>query len=230
MNRKSLPWWREELGLKTQRDVIFRIRNILNGVHIDSNPGGGGSSGMIGASDTEFLLKVLRHHHQFDRKMGDSGMKHLEVRVNESWNGPSRGIWIVRNDGSEEDISWVKALKPEGKADAKEVVSSAARYEIFPQVHEVHNSAVATTCEICGEEMVRGVSLHVDHLYEFKRLFADFLKVSQLQYSDIAVEDLGLAVRFMDRDLASVWTHFHKENATLRLVHKECNLRRTRSS
>jgi len=47
-----------------------------------------------------------------------------------------------------------------------------------------------------------------------------------LSYSDVSIDDQGIKSRFNDRTLASKWFAFHKEFATLRIVHKLCNLKR----
>jgi hypothetical protein len=214
--RKTKSWWKEELNINTQKEVSDKIRNIVKSLG-DNEP--------VDEINTKFLIKVLSHHHDFEKKCG-VGIKHLEIRTNSSWNGPSKGIWIIRNDDTEEDISWVTALKPDGRPSIKEDISNAARYEISSQIHDYHDNGDCSICELCKNDMSRYNILHVDHIKKFEDLFLDFLTIKNITYSDIQIKDLGVKSEFKDRDLAKEWFDFHKQNATLRLVHKKCNLER----
>jgi len=212
--RKTNPWWKE-LGFSKKSELEEKIRLIVNNSPL-CEP--------LCNEHTEFLLKILCHHHHYERKI--AGMKHLEIRQNPSWNGPTLGIWVIRAE-SEEDISWVTALKPDGRPSVKEDVSNAARYEISPQIHDFHECGECSVCELCGKDMVRGYKLHVDHVKPFEQLFSEFLSVEEITYSDIETEDVGgVESRFTDRQLASKWITFHRDHASLRLTHKLCNLKR----
>lgn len=214
--RKTNSWWKSELGINTQKEVSDKIRSIVKSTS-PNEP--------INKIDTDFLIKVLSHHHHFHQKCG-VGIKHLEIRTNPSWNGPTQGIWIIRNDDTEVDISWVTALKPEGKPSVKEDISNAARYEIYHQIHEFHDNGNCFICELCNNNMTRHDGLHVDHIEPFENIFSDFLQFKNINYSDIQTEDIGVESQFRNRILAQEWFDFHKKNATLRLVHKKCNLQR----
>ena len=216
LKRKTISWWKSELNISTQKEVKDKIRHIVKS-SICNRP--------IDKTYTEFLIKVLSHHHRFEQKCG-IGIKHLEIRINPSWNGPTQGIWIIRNDDTEEDISWVTALKPEGKPSVKEDISNAARYEISSQIHNFHDNGDCSICEICKNDMIRHKGLHVDHIKPFENVFFDFLEQKNITYSDIQTEDLGVESQFKNRIIALDWFNFHKENSTLRLVHKKCNLQR----
>jgi hypothetical protein len=214
LRRKTNPWWKEELGIRTKKEVEDKIRYIVQSTPLNTP---------IDNSNTEFILKVLSHHHQFRQKCG-VGITHLEIRTNPSWNGPTQGIWFIRKDGSEVDISWVTSLKPDGKPSLKEDISNAARYEIASQIHEFHDNGDCHICNLCNRMMVRHDRLHVDHIKPFDELFSIFLALNNITYSNIETEDLGVESQFKDRLLAIEWFKFHKENASLRLVHKKCNL------
>jgi isopentenyldiphosphate isomerase len=214
--RKAIKWWKDELGMATKAKVEDHIRTI-----VDKYPNGAA----INHSDQNFLDSVLRHHYQYTAKIG-CGIRHLEVRSNPSWNGATRGLWIVRTDGSEIDISWVVALKPDGRPDVKEDVSKAARYEVYRQIHHHHEHGECDLCPICSLPMERGVNVHVDHAEPFSILLDKFLKAKGLSYDQIAIEDLGLNSQFSDRELGQEWHDHHAQHATLRLTHAVCNLAR----
>ena len=216
MKRKATSWWKDELGISTKAEVENKIRSIV-ARHQNNTK--------IGDADQVFLVSVLQHHYQYVAKIG-CGLNHFEVCSNPNWIGNTRGLWIVRIDNSEIDISWVVALMPQGRPAVKHDVSTAARYEVFPQIHAHHESGDCSVCPLCFVDMRRGAGLHVDHKIPFTNLLADFLAANGLTYEGICIEDLGIDSRFKDRTLASAWQDYHRHNAVLRLTHAQCNLSR----
>jgi len=216
--RKTIKWWNDELGYSSKAGLETAIRDIVKGTE----------DGLaLPPDEQEFLHKVLKHHYQYAAKVG-AGVKHIEIRTNPSWNGPTRGLWFARTDDTAIDISWVVALQPEGKPTPKSHVTTAARYEIYPQIHQHHAEGACGVCPLCSLVMARGASLHVDHVTQFDKILLEFLGDVGMTYDDIEVEDLGLDSRFADRELAIDWMAYHREVAKLRLVHAGCNLGRGR--
>lgn len=217
-SRKTIKWW-VDLGFSKKSDLETHIRALV-GRYPDNTP--------INPDDHAFITAVLSHHYQWPAKVG-AGIAHIEIRTNVNWSGATRGFWLVRVDGSSIDISWVVALQPGGRPSQKNCVTTAARYEVFEQIHEHHRSGECSDCQICGVLMVRGAGLHVDHEYHFDALLADFMAAEGVAYDDIAINDLGLDSQFSDRDLGARWQQFHRQFARLRLVHSGCNLQRGRA-
>jgi hypothetical protein len=215
--RKAIKWWQPELGMATKAMVEDRIRTIVAKYQKGNAP--------IDPIDQQWLDIVLRHHYQYAAKVG-CGIQHLEVRTNPSWNGATRGLWIVRTDGTAVDISWVVALKPEGRPEVKEDVSKAARYEVYRQIHHHHEHGECDLCPLCKLPMERGVNVHVDHAQPFSALLDNFIKAKGLVYDEIVIQDLGLDSQFADRELGQEWHDHHADHATLRLTHAQCNLAR----
>ena len=214
-------WWKDP-GVAgeifdTKKALEQRIRDINKAASLDTP---------LAADDQNFLIAVLQHHYQWVEKRG-AGISHLEIRLN-SGHGykPTRGIWIVRADGTAVDISWVVALKPGGESSPKENVLAAARREIESQIVECRNSEVGQDCPVCGEPLVDG--LHVDHRSPrtFDKLFGDWMADRSHTFEAIEVEDFGLYALFEDRGVAEDWQKYHCVNADLRLVHAEENLTR----
>jgi hypothetical protein len=214
---KTVAWWKTELSFDTKKDLEAAIRKVVNGIQLNTpmNP-----------KATAFFTKILQHHHEFDSKKG-AGIKHLEIRENILYRKVTRGIWIVRVDGSEVSISWVNALKPGGAPSLKETISRAAREEISYQIDDFKVSDDLTeVCDICGEELHGNT--HVDHVINFDTIFSNFLKEKNMSYNDIKTDETDAIGVFIDRDLANEWREYHELNATLRRVHGGCNLSRSR--
>ena len=92
---KTGSWWKSELSINTKKEVISKIRHIINFTQ---------TYRPIDKINTEYLLKILSHHHDFKKKCG-VGIQHLEIR--QSLNKSSNSIWIIRNDNTTVDISWM---------------------------------------------------------------------------------------------------------------------------
>jgi len=97
-------WWLSELGIPTKGALVEKIRSIV-----------ARTVRIVATDDTEFMRKVFSHHYEWIDKQG-CGVHHLEVRN----NGTTRGFWIVRIDGSAIDISWVVALRDNGRPSDKD--------------------------------------------------------------------------------------------------------------
>lgn len=214
--RQTVTWWKA-LGFTNQSDIKKKIRSIVNTVPLYTP---------LNEDNTLFLINVLRHHHQFEQKMaGEVNLKHLEIRINQDdGHGPTRGIWIVKKDNTSVGISWHTALEPGGGSSKKQDVCQAARYEINDQIFAFREQPYGL-CELCNESIAAGIDIvHVDHIKPFDELFKLFMKTVSITYDNIDTQDR----RFIDRNLALQWAHFHKEHATLRVVHKTCNLKRSK--
>lgn len=211
-------WWKTEgvcgTPFGTKESLVEAIRGIINTQDLGAP---------LGLGSQEFLVDVLRHHHDWVGKRG-AGLKHLEVRMNPGTFGSTRGLWIKRIDGTEVDISWVVALKPGGQSSHKENVVAAARREIWDQVNAARDAQEGKCCPLCGEPLL--VKTHVDHAHPwtFDALLTEFLRTYGHSWESIGVEDCGLYGIFDDRGLAADWHHFHAQLADLRLIHAHENL------
>jgi hypothetical protein len=218
---KTNKWWADELNIRTKAGVEQKIREIV-ALHADGQP--------LKPMHAEVVDVVLRHHYQHSAKTGPN-FSHYEVRTNaaDGFYKPTRGFWAVRQDGSAIDVSWRVALMPGGRPSPKDDASAAARHEIAPQITAFHAGGKCEDCALCGQFMMRGIGLHVDHVTLFNTLFADWLGRQGLDYAGIQVADCGLYGEFADRALAQSWHAYHAQMAELRLVHALCNLERGRS-
>lgn len=211
-------WWASTgvLGriFKTKGALVDAIRSINNSAALNQP---------MRQEDQEFLLDVLRHHHDWHAKSG-AGVQHLEVRMNEGTFGSTRGLYIRRVDGSEVDISWVVALKPGGKSSHKESACAAARREILDQTLAARKEQEGGNCSLCGLPLLD--KTHVDHMHPntFDSIFSDFLLSEGIAYQDVDVADMGIYAVFADKELSKRWQEFHRDRAVLRLIHAHENL------
>jgi hypothetical protein len=209
---KSSKVWRD-LGFPTRTALEIAIRAITNPAPL-GHP--------LPQDQQDFLVSVLKYHYQWEEKQG-SGIDHLEIRINTNGTGNTRGIWIVRSDGSEEDISWRVPLSPDGRTTHLQDLKTAAREAIQDQMHAAHDTLPCERCELCGEPMTRYKDLHADHIHPFSEIFDDFFAGSE---NDIEVSNAGITTKIVNTEILQAWKDHHAHRAKLRLVHKACNLRR----
>ncbi len=215
----TAKWWKNQgvLGetFPTQGALKNRIRSIIN-LAVYNVP--------LAGPDEAFLIDVLRRHHNWENKQG-IGVVSIVVRLNPppGYGTATRGLWLIRADGSEVDISWLFPLQRGGSNSVKIDVAWAARREVSAQTRAVFDIHRGTECPICGKPLFNG---HVDHIapLTFDCLLADWLAVERLTLQDIEVADLGLENAFADRELAARWSRYHLENAKLRVIHPVENL------
>ncbi len=212
-------WWKKEgvLGctFATQAALKCKIREIIN--HADLNIS-------IGYHETSFLIDVLRRHHGWKEKQG-VGVHSLVVRLNPppGFGSATRGLWIIRIDGSAVDISWVTPLQRGGANSTKKDMALAARREVSHQTRALHERMRGTLCPICHQPLKQ---VHIDHIapLTFERLLHDWLALEGLVIDAVKVSDLGIENAFADRGLAARWTNYHEINAKLRAIHPHENL------
>jgi hypothetical protein len=210
----SSKWW-VAMGYPRKSALVDAIRNITNNAPLGVP---------LSKADEDFLLPILQNHADWDEKRG-VGIQHIEIRLNINGTGSTRGIWIKRVDGTEIDISWVVALKEGGKTSPLEDLRTAAREAIQFQMHAAHITLPCELCDLCGEPMKRGDVLHADHIEPFDQIFKDFFGGLE---NDIEISNVGITTQIVDPKILEDWQKHHAERATLRLVHKQCNLKRKR--
>lgn len=198
-------------AFKTKQAVINCCREILKstpyGSHVDQD-------------DFDFLMSVFSHHTEWPQKRG-SGI--TTITTNETGHGTSC-FWLVRQDQSVIDISFVhavkhlpckrqKALMPQPLIDFK----NGARQAIKDQVEAFRRNNVADAKE----------NADVDHVYPktFDALLFSFCihhHVNPLTVS--VIEREGCLHHITDDMVRMSWATYHQENAELRIVSKAENL------
>lgn len=212
-------WWKIE-GVRgetfsTQESLKRRIRAIISRApyHVP-----------LVESDRGFLIEVLRRHHDWLAKQG-VGIAAVVVRLNPppGFGTATRGLWLIRLDGSEVDISWLVPLQRGGARSVKNDVALAARREISDQTRALFERLRGTQCPLCNEPLLNG---NVDHIapLTFDRLLGDWLVQESLNLHDIKIADLGIENAFLDRELADRWSRYHSADAKLRVIHPGENL------
>lgn len=172
----------------------------------------------------DILLELLKRHPHYDSKSKD--MINLKLIPN-VWNNKSLELRIVKEDGTDIDISWSKACI-DGKSNTSETnLKKAMRSSIDNQIHDFKERYNDNICQICKKETKQ---VHVDHIIFFDTLVVEFINHKKMnkptEFGD--KEDGTNRPCFLNSDIGfeSEWLEYHYRNAKLRILCKDCNLRR----
>jgi hypothetical protein len=197
-----------------KKKATEHCRKILNEAAIGSR---------LSDCDCEWLKQVLDLHQEASRKIG-CGVHYFEVRKN-GYGG--RGFWIIRNDGTVTDFSFVKCISPgHAMADFAKACRTAVADDIIAFKNSVFDGKEHAICPVSGELIFRD-SCHIDHAppSTFDVLVASFAKMHNDPAGCVRPTHDGETVtRFECEDVAQQFRKFHAENAVLRAVSKYANL------
>ncbi|MBM3237020.1 DUF3223 domain-containing protein [Candidatus Poribacteria bacterium] len=172
--------------------------------------------------DTAFCLELFKHHTGYLEKIG-CGVQAIQVRRDEQGN---RYFHLLREDGTDTDISWVHCITPKKEAI---VVLEALRSSVKQQIQAAKERFVklGATCPFRGTRL-SFTNSHVDHFNPtFEQLVSEFLQLMSIRLTDIEVmEQEGNDFRGLpaDRLLRDAWEEFHRREANLRLISSAANL------
>lgn len=215
-----------KLGTHTKKAVKEYIRSIANGSKLcEPLPG----------NHYAYLMELFPRHSLWTQKLG-IGVAWIEVReVREYGQRTTRCFYIVRQDGTETDISWVECVDPSSHT---KKVSAVFRRLVTSQVHKFRiNQCDENKCFVspidgntyhCDEG-------HVDHYpLSFEHLMASFLIENKRSVEDIKLmdhQDNSVTDEFEDGELEELWQEYHRRHAVLRLItinqHKAVTKRKT---
>lgn len=193
--------------------------------------------GEVITNDDDFFRDVrslIDRHPERDQKVG-VGIEAFIVTLDENRN---KMLWLRRNDGSSTDFSYLACIRGTGKS-LHSQFNDAARLAISPDIKECKedyfqrysNSSGQSPCQQTGKLMAIGEA-HVDHHpVAFKELVQSFLSQTNIVPSReilSAPADEQTATTFTCDTTATLFIKYHRENATLMVVHKSVNLTRKR--
>lgn len=203
----------KELTIKDKKKVC---RYILNDTDVN---------GIVKPHYANWLIKnVFVKHWRWEIKKG-VGIDHIEVRLCSGYNH-TKEFWIVRTDGTETDISYIKCLSPNDKI--KEI-KKACRTAIEPEIIKVKNTVkFPFLCPILGIQINDMEQIEIDHYdLTFEELFKKWISdkdVDELYNNLLSSKKDGETItEFDDIDIINDFVDFHNKNTHLRAVSKKAN-------
>lgn len=209
----SRPWYKtvgvNGVVFHTKKALVQKVRSLVNFSPLNTP---------LSPEQFAFFMDLLSHHPEWIEKRG-CGVRHIEVRMNTGSSFSTRGLWIVRHDLSEIDVSWVSAVDA-SPMPHKQTVYNAARHAVTAQIVGFRQ-ACGFTCGICGRAIVG--DMHVDHRppQTFSGLLSQWLEA--LGHAP-EIKDAGTHSVFANPAELDSWFNYHYLFADLQPTHPACNL------
>lgn len=154
--------------------------------------------GFISEEDKKFLLELLKHHPDYDLKIG-SGISNFFIKKTR-WN--NNGFYIKRIDGTETDFSYLSCLNPKSKI---QNIKEACRSAISEDMMKISR---------------RGYIAH--HVIPFIDIFNLWIKdkdINSIKLNDTV--DNCVVTCFSDEKLSQNFRNFHNSIAKIKEVSLE---------
>jgi len=170
-----------------------------------------------------FFLSLFQRHPEKDKKevssIIDISIRKLPITREINLTHRNKQFFIVKSNGSEDSISWVKCVYKQ-ESPLKTLLTRSFRHAIRDQIKDFKTANKNKPCEICGtyEEIT------ADHVIQFRKLKDDFLKENPKHPKEFTKNNIGSDI-FRDEDIEFVkaWQEYHRKNAILRILCSPCN-------
>jgi len=202
------------LEFKSQKDAKEYVRQLFESI--------GTCYSLKNKNNSHFnkVLDVLKRHPRASEKLDN--LKDIEVKKCKL----GFALFVIYNDGTSDDISWNMCITGREKSDSSKL-KSALRYAIEDQIQDYKDENDTSYCNECFTPIYD--DLHIDHVIHFAKLVYDFNKTR----SDIPTvfddaRDLPGHKIFKSSDskYENEWKTYHRNNAILRPLCRQCNLSR----
>ena len=171
----------------------------------------------IESGDINWVEDLLSRHPRWE----DKSENYKTITIEKI--GANRAFFLVKNDDSLEDISYIKCFYGETE---HMLVNKTLRNEISDQIVSFRRNCFSAhseiKCEICETILKNDLSTHVDHIIMFKDLVQSFRK----QHQNIPTKSIGTEREISDTVISNEWKEYHKQYAKLRLLCDKCNMSR----
>lgn len=209
-----------KLSFRYKKHAEEHTRNLLNKLGITTLKST--------HDDYQFLVDLLNNHPDHKDKIG-CGIDYFNIRNNPIGKGLQ--TVITRLDGSIEDFSWIYCCKFE-KKNSKEKnaiadLKQAMREAITEQIKEFRNSIDDMCCNYCKIKTTDIFVYQVDHIKSFSELYKNFLKDKIPPVTFGTNKNLLTCFNETDIIFKNDWIDFHKKHATLQILCKDCNSKKS---
>jgi hypothetical protein len=189
-----------------------------------------------GSPDFGDVRALLERHPERDQKVG-CGIESFIIRLD---NNKHKMFWLRRSDGTETDFSFYSCVKGHGPS-LRQEFAEAARFSIHREIRahkeryfsENSDAAGLAPCQETGQPMVFADAQVDHHPITFDYIIDRFLEtlgVSPSREILSAPTDRQQTTTFVCADTERHFVQFHRDHATLLVVHKSVNLGRDRVS
>lgn len=173
---------------------------------------------------------------------GAGQISHFERRLNTGTGWSTSGLWVVRQDGTETDFSYIDAVKGKPKGLSQDFYNACrqavaldlilAKKHAFAQYGDDQGRV---ECELTGK-MVTFEDAHLDHAWPYFSHMVSGFRAARGWSKEIpervisAPTDGQTTATFLDRAVADAFRAFHHDQAVLRVLSREANLQTASSA
>lgn len=203
-------------GFKTKKALTEKVKSILHNSPL----------GQLPPDDEKLMLGLLALHPDYEEKKG-CGIAFIGIAY---WQHlKTKGFYLQRVDGTEEDFSYKWCLNPPSQWS---IFKDACHYAVIDQTKEFKRLSRKSEKGYWSEtegKWIPSNDVHVDHVYPFALLLRDWLKQAGLAYEDIQVINLGTINKLLDPLIEESWRKYHREHARLQILSSAANLAKSDS-
>lgn len=173
---------------------------------------------------------------------GAGQISHFERRLNTGTGWSTSGFWVVRQDGTETDFSYIDAVNGKPKGLSQDFYS-ACRQAVAPDLILAKKQAFAQYGDDQGQieyemtgKMVTFEDAHLDHAWPYFSHIVGGFRAARGWARDIPVgiisapADGQTTATFLDSTVADAFRTFHHDQAVLRILSREANLQTASSA
>lgn len=176
---------------------------------------------MINPDAHHDFMELIKRHPDGDKKIHDT----VNFKIQKDYfNQAAYCLLLIRSNGEEDVISWKCCISGKPSTPHADLMK-AMRYAISDQIIHFRNQLESWCCEECNIETQDS---HIDHVIHFQQLVHDFHQITdqKIPTSFDKSQLYSRVFRKEDSEYEKEWKKYHKENATLRLLCRTCNLTR----
>lgn len=171
-----------------------------------------------------FFMSLFQRHPEKDRKeialVTDIAIRKFpKIKDKKKLDYSEYQFIIIKNNKNQDTISWNKCVEM-SEYPIEKLVNWAMRYAVKDQIIDFKNANINKPCELCASYE----NITADHVIKFKNLKEGFLLENQEYPKEFDKNEIG-SVIFRKEDIVfeKLWQEYHKKNATLRILCKNCN-------
>jgi hypothetical protein len=211
---------------KTKNECIQYIQAILKKYFLDDY-------------EKDFVYELLKRHPYYNEKINgaicdDSGCISIQKYMGNNC------FVVLKNNNNIDPFSYIICLN--GKINNRNDVITAFRNAIKQDISIYRNKIFFDNydvlCELCNTKLYNDSNTHIDHIIKFRDLLINFCCDNNLNMLDIEITKTKNDIKLInykvintneliisDIIILNKWIRYHKTNALLRPLCRECNIK-----
>jgi hypothetical protein len=213
-------------SFKTKNECIKYIQTILKKYFLDDY-------------EKKFIYELLKRHPYYNEKINDAICDNCGCISIQKYMGNNCFV-VLKNNNNIDPFSYTTCLsgKINNRNDIITAFRNSIKQDIFIYRNKIFFDNYDVFCELCNIKLFNDINTHIDHIIKFRDLLINFCCDENLNILDIEViktnNDIKLINNIVvntneliinDTIILNKWIKYHKNNALLRPLCKQCNIK-----